>query len=141
MRGARLTGLLLPPACDSGLLIFCGLLASELLVELVFCGLCEFSGLLILYGRGGSYVLLVQISGLLVCLLCAKLSDLSTKLSESVLGLPVFLADAQLSELSTKRSESVLDQLDLVLDLSHVRDVGVEGVNLGSNLADGDSDP
>ena len=43
MRGARLTGLLLPPACDFGLLVFCGLLASELLVELVFCGLCEFS--------------------------------------------------------------------------------------------------
>ena len=108
MRGARFTGLLFPPACDFGLLVFCGLLASELLVELVFCGLCEFSGLLILYGRGGSYVLLVQISGLLVC---AKLSDLSTKLSDSV-----------------------LDKLDLVLgklDLSHVRDVGVEGVNLG----------
>ena len=41
------------------------------------------------------------------------------------------VATIQLSEFSTKRSESVLDQLDLVLDLSHVRDVGVEGVNLG----------
>ena len=67
---------------------------------------------------------------------CAKLSDLSTKLDSS-----------------TKLSDPVLDKLDLVLgklELSvafdvnprrHIRDVGVEGVNLGSNLAVVDSGP